>query len=355
MREIRVVDYRGKWCAITYVDGRRQRTSLGYDATSESRDAAERAARSIGRQLAAPTDDTVGAIMEAYLADSRAIDVARLKNAWKAAKPTFEKLSPADVTRDVCRQYAAKRRRAGRQNGTIAKELRTVSAGLHWHDKKTPAVMELPATPPPRDRWLDRGEFDRLLTAVAGTPHLLTFLHLAIATAGRKEALLDLTWDRVDFRAGIIDLGTKPNGKKRARVPMTNTLRAALSHAHDVGSSDHVVEFEGRPVKSVRTAFSAAVRRAKLKDVHIHDLRHTAAVWMAQKGGPNVMEKIREYLGHTDLSTTYRIYARFTPGYLRDVADALELDSARVVQMNQQTGTEGDSRPDLARNRNDSS
>ena len=200
--------------------------------------------------------------------------------------------------------------------------------------------MKLPPKPPPRDRWLDRGEFERLLTAAAGTPHLLVFLHLAIGTAGRKEAVLEILWNYdperphrgyVDFRRRLIDLGRKPNGKRRAVVPMTDTLCAALSRAYEVALSDHVVEFEGRPVSSVRTAFSAAVRRAKLSDVHIHDLRHTAAVWMAQRGGPNVMEKIREYLGHTDLSTTYRIYARFTPGFLRDVADALELGGPQEV------------------------
>lgn len=347
MREIRVVAYRGKWCAVTYVDGRRQRTSLGYDAKPENRDAAERASRSIGRQLATPVANTVGAIMDAYLADTRAISKTRLEDAWKALKPTFAKLMPIDVTRDVCRQYAAKRGRAGRQSGTIAKELSTLRAGLRWHDRNTPAIVEAPAAPPPRDRWLDRDEFGRLLSAAAGTPHLLVFLHLAIATAGRKEAILEVLWNHdpkrpqqgfVDFQNRIVNLGIKLNGKRRATVPMTDTLRAALSHASETGLSDHVVEFEGRPVKSVRTAFSKAVKRAKLKDVHIHDLRHTAAVWMAQKGGPNVMEKIREYLGHTSLATTYRIYARFTPGYLRDVAEALELGGPQEVRRREGEG-----------------
>ncbi len=326
VRGIRVVDYRGKWAAVTYVNGKRQRTSLGFDATAANREAAEREARDLGRQLAAPVNDTVGAIMQAYLADSRAIDVARLKNAWKALEPTFAKLTPEDVTRDACRQYVARRKRAGRQDGTIVKELNTLRAGLRWHDKNTPAIVETPSQPPPRDRWLSRDEFQRLLDAADDTPHLRIFLHLAIATAGRKEALLDLTWDRIDFDRGFVDLGRKPNGKRRATVPMTDTLRAELKRAHDVGSCSHVVEYEGKAVTSVRTAFSRAIEAAGLDDVHIHDLRHTAAVWMAQGGGDNVVEKIREYLGHTSLATTYRIYARFTPGYLRDVAKALELD-----------------------------
>ena len=364
MRGIRVVAYRGKWCAITYIDGRRQRVSLKLPATAENRDLAEREARNLGRQIAAPTDDTVGAIMDAYLADSRAVDVTRLKNAWKALKPTFAKLTPPDVTREVCRQYVARRKREGRQDGTIVKELNTLRAGLRWHQKDTPAVVEAPSQPPPRDRWLDREEFGRLLNAAAGTPHLRVFLHLAIGTAGRKEAILEILWNHdpkrprqgfVDFQKRIVNLGIKPNGKRRAIVPMTDTLCAVLSQAREDAQSDHVVEFEGKPVKSVRTAFSAAVRRTNLGDLHIHDLRHTAAVWMAQKGGPNVMEKIREYLGHTSLATTYRIYARFTPGYLKDVASALEIDSARVVHMNQQTGTDGDSRRSSARNRNDTS
>jgi integrase len=54
-----------------------------------------------------------------------------------------------------------------------------------------------------------------------------------------------------------------------------------------------------------------------------HDLRHTAAVWMAADGVS--MGKIAQYLGHSDSRITEKVYARFAPEHLRDAASALEL------------------------------
>jgi integrase len=44
---------------------------------------------------------------------------------------------------------------------------------------------------------------------------------------------------------------------------------------------------------------------------------------MAEGGVP--MEQIAQYLGHDDVRTTYRVYARFTPGFLQDAARTLDL------------------------------
>jgi integrase len=44
---------------------------------------------------------------------------------------------------------------------------------------------------------------------------------------------------------------------------------------------------------------------------------------MAEGGIP--MPVIAQYLGHRDSRTTERIYARFSPDYLREAAKALEL------------------------------
>jgi integrase len=44
---------------------------------------------------------------------------------------------------------------------------------------------------------------------------------------------------------------------------------------------------------------------------------------MAEEGVP--MQQIAQYLGHNDSSTTERVYARFSPDYLREAAKALNL------------------------------
>ncbi len=53
-------------------------------------------------------------------------------------------------------------------------------------------------------------------------------------------------------------------------------------------------------------------------------LRHSAAVHMAEAGID--MEEIAQYLGHNDVNVTRRVYARFSPNYLKNAASALEYD-----------------------------
>jgi integrase len=159
---------------------------------------------------------------------------------------------------------------------------------------------------------------------------------LAYTTAGRKSAILELTWDRVDFERGLIQLNrtvlspidmaksaTPHNNKRRALVPMTDSAREALIEAKAAALTDHVIEYGGAPVADIKKAFGRAVQRAGLPAVvSPHALRHTAAVHMAESGVP--MAEIVQFLGHTSEAITFKVYARFSPTYLRKAAGALE-------------------------------
>jgi integrase len=248
----------------------------------------------------------------------------RLRDAWKALKPVFGALRPDQVSRIVCRDYVAQRRRAGRAPGTIRKELSTLRAALRWADKNTPAIVELPAGSAPKEHHLTRPEVTKLIDG-AEQFHIKLFIVLLIATGARKGAVLDLTWDRVDFQRGIIRLSSGTETRKgRATVPMTERAQTMLEQARQAALTDNVIEWAGKSVKSTRKGFDAAVLRAGLGgEVTPHVLRHTAAVWMAEGGRP--MEEIAQYLGHTDVRTTYRIYARFSPNHLRQAAAFLEV------------------------------
>ena len=46
-------------------------------------------------------------------------------------------------------------------------------------------------------------EYERML-AKAETPHIRLFIILALSTAGRMTAILELTWDRVDFERELM-------------------------------------------------------------------------------------------------------------------------------------------------------
>ena len=135
-------------------------------------------------------------------------------------------------------------------------------------------------------------------------------------------AILELTWDRVDFDRGLIRLGTGEKRRKgRATVPMTDRARRELMAAAEARTCAHVVEYGSGPVKKIRKAFAAAASAAGVPWCTPHVLRHTAAVWMAEDSVP--MAEIAQYLGHTDSRITERVYAKFSPSHLRRAARAL--------------------------------
>lgn len=313
--------YRGKYAAVWSDEetGQTQRASLG----TEDRAEAERRFEDWKKALAGQTD-TVGEIVTAYMADKAdRVSHVKMTFAWKALAPTFKNIRPDQVTREKSRVYVAARRKQGRKDGTIRGELGVLISALRWQNPNTPAVVELPPEPRPRERHLTREEYKRLVAA-AGSPHVRLFIILALATAGRSRALLELTWDRVDFERGLITLATDAEGprKGRATVPMTAAAREALEEAKKAATSDFVIEWAGEPVGSIKKGFCRAVKNAKLKDVSPHVLRHTAAVWMAEAGVS--MSVIAQYLGHNNDKITQKVYARFSPGFMADAAKALE-------------------------------
>jgi integrase len=242
-----------------------------------------------------------------------------------AIKPVLGNLRPDQINEDQCERYIERRRLAGISDGTIRRELTDLRSAVNRFAKDCGAKFKLPPSPPPRDVYLTKDQYRALREAAASVPHLVVFLELAIATGGRKEAVLNLTWDRVRFDLNRIDLGIGSGNKRRAVVPMTQTVRRVLTAQKARAETPYVVEYGSGKVGNIRKAFESAVKRAGLDDgVTPHVLRHSAAVWMAEAGRP--MSEIAQYLGHTDEQVTFRVYARYSPEYLAHAAAALEID-----------------------------
>jgi integrase len=91
----------------------------------------------------------------------------------------------------------------------------------------------------------------------------------------------------------------------------------------------------------VRKRFKAAVKRAGVRDVRFHDLRHTFGTRMAAVGVP--MRTLQEWMGHADFETTL-IYADYSPDERRDrelIARAFEGQGSNLGS--NISGTEGNS------------
>lgn len=320
----------GRFYAVWYENGERQRRSLGTDDKGIARAALGEFKRQYAFQQQAGKVLTVGAIYASYVADRESegkAAVPRMRDAWKRLRPTFGDVLPVHVTKEDCRAYGDARRAGGVGDGTIHVELGYLRAALRFAKKQGWITQEpdvpLPQKPAPKDHHLNRDEARRLIDA-AVSPHVRLFIILALTTAGRAGAILDLTWMRVDLERRIIRLSDPARHrtrKGRATVPINTLAFEALQEAQKAALSGFVIEYGGHRVKSVKKGVAASARRAGIIATP-HVLRHTAACHLAEDG--HSMDEIAQYLGHNNPATTFRVYAKFSPHHQRKLAASLE-------------------------------
>lgn len=337
----RLTRYRGKF-AITWVgdDGQRYRRSTGTDDRDAAQQILEEFVRR-SREAGNRRPYRVEEIWDAFRINLGERPAATtMGHEWKALKDRFGRLRADDlldvdpgthltIAEVLSAEHIVERRAAGRKDGTILTELSRLRTVCNWAAQrgmmKAAPKWAMPPIPRARTRHLSREQFARFLESAA-VPHLRLFAILGIATGGRMGAILELTWDRVDFERGHILLDNPERdrtAKGRALVPMNESARAALLQAKEAALTDYVIEWAGQPVASVKKGIRAIGKAAKVGVVSPHDFRHSAAVWMAEDGVS--MSEIARYLGHKDSRITERVYARFSPEHLQRASQSLEV------------------------------
>lgn len=268
---------------------------------------------------------TVGRIMTGYLATIAAKPShGRRKDAWKAMKPFWHNVDPSLIDDAMCQSYRKTRRVS---DATARYELLQLSTALGWaaDNHKIPArkAIWLPPKEDRKVRHLTRAEFDRFFAAVRAE-HAKLYMMLGLYTLARPSAILDLTWDRVDFMRRRIDFnaaGRAQTAKRRPVVTIGDRLLTALQRAYEARTSIYVVERGGKKVANIKKAFQAASERSAVHATP-YTLRHTGAVWAAEAGVP--MPQLAQMMGHDDDRTTQQHYARFSPEFLAGVVEAIE-------------------------------
>lgn len=251
------------------------------------------------------------------------VGVERFRTHELALKDHFWHRLGTVIEREDCRAYFKARKKLGYANSTIRTDLALLRACLRWRYGKQAPALWLPPASPSREIWLTKDEANKLVDA-AKSPHIRLFLILGLATGARSDAILDLEWKRVDFAGGTVDFrpaGRDQTNKRRIVVKMNDRARAALETAYTARLSDHVIEYGGKPVASVKKSIARLSKDTGIV-VSPHVLRHTCAVWMAQADVPILM--ISQYLGHTSITVTANTYARYTPSFMRDAGAAVE-------------------------------
>ena len=137
-----------------------------------------------------------------------------------------------------------------------------------------------------RSRVLTPEEFQRMLNV--SPDYFKPVLSCGSYTGMRREEILELTWDRVDLKAGFIRLRVT-KVKDARHIPIGRELRKVLQRlpiALDPQGAQlpNVFMRRGKPIKSVREIFNRVRREVGLTDLVFHDMRHTATTNLRRAG-----------------------------------------------------------------------
>lgn len=350
------------------IDGqRRTKTKRGFPSAEDAWEAMQAAKRELRLYGEALPDETLEQYFARWMRDTqhgrRPPTNRAYRNAWQRFPETFRALPLTQVTPSQVRAVYAEI--VTRYAPATARETRNVLAmimGAALRERVIPynptAGIRLPvsrdqaeeASFDPRNVWSVE-EAQRFLAATAAHPDHCLWRVLLDAGLRIGEALA-LTWDDVDLErrvlrvrrtmtsdaAGRDVVGRQPKTPaSRREVPL---LRATVEHLRrhqtaqkirrvqcgplwqdhnlvfDAGDGSHI----GRGAPAYR--FRQAVKRAGVRPLTLHGLRHTMAVtWLQAGKSPAVVQK---RLGHKSSAFTLDIYAKVTSDWQERDADDVE-------------------------------
>lgn len=162
-------------------------------------------------------------------------------------------------------------------------------------------------------------------TAKRPLRHLARFLSLAVYSGTRSGAVLNASVfpgpgrSHIDLDRGIfyrLAEGARETNKRQPPVPLPPRLLTHLRRWVRLGVvSEYFVEWQGKPVQSVKTAFESALRIAGLTGkITPHTLQHTAATWLMQAGVDKW--EAAGFLGMS-IEMLDRVYGHHHPRHLR--------------------------------------
>ena len=182
---------------------------------------------------------------------------------------------------------------------------------------------------PQRERFLTPEELSRLGRALDAAPaerlastRSAAAIRLLVLTGCRRNEILGLRWEDLDFEAGEMRL---PETKTGARVmPLPPPAAKVLDGLSRVPGSPWV--FPGRRedarLRNLNDSWDRVRKRAGLDGVRLHDLRHTYASRALALG--EGLPMIGELLGHRKVQTTAR--------YTHLARDSVRESTAKVAE-----------------------
>jgi integrase len=174
-----------------------------------------------------------------------------------------------------------------------------------------------------RQRFLSQGEVQRLLAALDSDENQVAAkaIKLLLLTGARRNEITQARWEYVDWYKGTLLVPVSKTGR-----PRVITLNAAavelLQSIKPIQGNPFIFPSEatGRPCPSLHYPWSRIRRRSDLAGVRLHDLRHSFASFLVNKGVS--LYVVQGLLGHTQPRMTQR-YAHLAQETLSNAAEVV--------------------------------
>jgi len=201
-----------------------------------------------------------------------------------------------------------------RYMAALSHALNVAMKDWEWLEDNPMRRVSKPKEPRGRERFLSDDERTRLLSEcqASSSRWLYTVVVLALSTGMRSGEIMGMRWPQVDLRRGQILLRDTKNGASRV-VPLSGLALTLVQAAAKVRRIDTDLVFFGNPPTQpgrairpvdLKKPWTTAVAKAKLQDFRFHDLRHSAASYLAMNGASTI--EIAAILGHKTLQMVKR-------------------------------------------------
>jgi integrase len=217
-----------------------------------------------------------------------------------------------------------------RAPGTVNRYLAALSTVLNivvkewrWLERSPMSGISRLREPSGRVRYLSDDERAALLKACQESENSILYplVVVAIATGARRGELVGLCWENVDFERSRMTFHETKNGERRT-IPIVGHALVVLKRLSKVRKINTDLVFPDRlgNEHTLRVAFYKAMDAAELTDFRFHDLRHTAASYLAMNGATTA--EIAEILGHKTLQMVKR-YSHLTEQHTSKVLERM--------------------------------
>ena len=173
-----------------------------------------------------------------------------------------------------------------------------------------------------KERFLSTEEAQRLYGVLTRSDNVMLqyIVPMLILTGARKREVLDARWEDFDYERRLWRIHTTKLGKPRF-VPMSDGVVTLLESVPRLGSQWAFPNPKTlKPYVSIFHSWHSARCEAGLKDVRIHDLRHSYASFLVNAG--RSLYEVQRLLGHTQIKTTQR-YAHLSHDTLLDATNSV--------------------------------